>query len=193
METILNPLSRESAVFVTGYPLTREELRILAAHWATVYIEASADATLMNSVGSTDLRLFEYVAARHRLMEPILGDAAMRKAVREAEARVRGRIGDDLYAAYLQGESPIGDRWETEGAEREPTPRETCSCAVCGEDVAAEDEEPTFCGSVHARCLPAHVAGCGVCCSHPPLARKIGTVDIMSWKVGAGRTPYGLD
>ena len=42
-----------------GYPLTREELRILAAHWATVYINASADATLMNSVGSTDLRLFE--------------------------------------------------------------------------------------------------------------------------------------
>ncbi len=107
MEIIVNPLSEESTVLVTGYPLTREELRILAAHWATVYINASADATLMNSVGSTDLRLFEYVAARHRLMEPILGDAAMREAVREAEARVRDRIGDELYAAYLKGESPL--------------------------------------------------------------------------------------
>ncbi len=177
METILNPLSQESAVLVTGYPLTREELRILAAHWTSVYIEASADATLMNSVGSADLRLLEYVAARHRLMEPLLGDAAMREAVREAEGRVRDRIGDELYAPYLKGESPLGDQSEAEWAEREPTPRPVCPCAVCGEDVTANDEEPTFCGSVHIRCLPTHLAECGVCRSHPPLAREIGSVE----------------
>lgn len=174
METILNPLSTESAVLVTGYPLTREELRILAAHWATVYIEASAEATLMNSVGSTDLRLFEYVVARHRLMEPILDDEAMTEAVREAEGRVRGRIGDKLYAAYLKGESPLGDLTESGEAEREPGPRPVFPCVVCGEDVAADDEEPTFCGGVHARCLSDHVRECGVCRPHPPLARKAG-------------------
>ena len=171
METILNPLSTESAVLVTGYPLTREELRVLAAHWATVYIDALADATLMNSIGSTDLRLFEYVCSRHRVMEPILGDEAMTEAVREAEARVRGGVGDDLYAAYLQGESPIGDRWEAEQAEQEPPPRAACACVVCGEVVAADDEEPTFCGGVHARCLSAHLTACGVCRTHMPLTR----------------------
>ena len=174
METILNPLSEESAVLVPGYPLTREELRILATHWATVYIEASAEATLMNSVGSTDLRLFEYVCVRHRLMEPILGDEAMTEAVREAEGRVRGRIGDDLWAAYLKGESPLGDQAEAEWAEQEPTPRTGCPCVVCGEGVSSDDEEPTFCGGVHARCLSDHVRECGVCRPHPPLARKAG-------------------
>lgn len=174
MEIIFNPLSEESAVLVTGYPLTREELRILAAHWLTVYMNARADATLINSVGSSDLRLFEYVVARHDLMEPILGDEAMTEAVREAEGRVRGRIGDELYAAYLKGESPLGYLVEPEEAEHEPAPRRVFPCVVCGEDVAADDEEPTFCGGVHARCLPDHVRGCGVCRTHPPLARKAG-------------------
>jgi len=177
METILNPLSQESAVPVTGYPLTREELRVLAAHWATVSIEASAVATLMNSVGSTDLRLFEYAGARHRLMEPILGAETMGEAAREAEGRVRDRIGDDLWTAYRKGESPLWDRAEAEGAEREPTPRTACPCAVCGEDVSSADEEPTFCGGVHARCLSDHVRECGVCRTHPPLAKKAGSVD----------------
>lgn len=177
METILNPLSTESAVLVTGYPLTREELRILAAHWTTVYIDAYAEATLTNSIGSTDLRLLEYIVARHRLMEPILGDEAMTEAVREAEARVRDRIGDPLYAAYLKGESPLGDQLQAEWAEREPMPRPACRCVLCGEDVAADDEEPTFCGSVHARCLFTHVTECGVCRSHPPLVRKVGPVE----------------
>ncbi len=137
METTLNPLSKESAVLVTGYPLTREELRILAAHWATVYIDASAAATLLNSIGSTDLRLFEYVAARYRLMKPILGDEAMTEAVREAEARVRDRIGDELYAAFQRGESPLGDEAEGVCVETVPTPRPACPCVVCGQDVAA--------------------------------------------------------
>lgn len=171
MEPILNPLSQEYAVLVADYPLTREELRVLAAHWATVHIDASAYATLMNSVGSTDLRLFEYVAARHRLMEPILGDAAMTEAVREAEGRVRDRIGDDLWAAYLSGESPSGDGLDAERAERELPPRAACPCVVCGEDVAADDEAPTFCGGVHARCLSAHTTECGVCRTHMPHAR----------------------
>ncbi len=177
MEIIFNPLSEESAVLVTGYPLTREELRILAAHWVTVYMNAKADATLMNSVSSSDLRLFEYIVARYNLMEPILGDAAMREAVREAEGRVRDRIGDELYAAYLKGESPLWDQLEAEWAEQEPTPRPAFPCVVCGEDVTADDEEPTFCGSVHIRCLPTHLSECGVCRSHPPLARKVGSVE----------------
>ncbi len=45
MEVIFNPLSEESAVLVTGYPLTREELRILAAHWLTVVVGGGANAS----------------------------------------------------------------------------------------------------------------------------------------------------
>ena len=65
---------------------------------------------------------------------------------------------------------------EPEEAEHEPAPRPVFPCVVCGEDVASDDEEPTFCGGVHARCLSAHVTECGVCRSHMPLVRKVGSV-----------------
>ena len=36
-------------------------------------------------------------------------------------------------------------------------------CAECGKPIEPDDEETTYCGSVHRECLAAHVEHCEVC------------------------------
>lgn len=45
----------------------------------------------------------------------------------------------------------------------EEGPVEDCECAHCGKPVAAEDEQSTYCGTMHIECAPKHARTCGAC------------------------------
>jgi hypothetical protein len=114
---IRHPLNPDSAVRVTTYPLSREEVRILALHWAEEYVGTAVFCRLTRSCGTTDLWIYDYTADRWRAATAILGDAEMRKVGEEADARVREKIGEEAWAGYRAGEALWADGeddWEQE-------------------------------------------------------------------------------
>ena len=99
----LDPLSKLSQEAAQGYPLTKEELRLIAVHWAAVHRDTWVFCTLVSQTGSTDLRIGAYTADRLRLITGILGESEMALVYQEADELVREKIGDEWWTAYLQG------------------------------------------------------------------------------------------
>ena len=99
----LDPLSRLSQEAAQGYPLTKEELRHLAVHWAAVHRDTWVFCTLASQTGSTDLWIGAYTADRLSLIEGLLGESEMALVYQEADELVRKKIGDEWWAVYLQG------------------------------------------------------------------------------------------
>lgn len=99
----LNPLSKLSHEPAPGYPLTMEELRLIAVHWAAVHRDTSVFCALASQLGSTDLRIEAYTADRLGLIAGILGEFEMALVYQEADDLVRKKIGDEWWTAYLQG------------------------------------------------------------------------------------------
>ena len=97
------PLARYSEEPVTDYPLTKDELRVLALFWEEEALEARVFCCVFGTVGTTDLRLWACAKDRIDRITAILGNAEMRKVQAEAEERVRERRGEEIWTAFLEG------------------------------------------------------------------------------------------
>src|SRR5262249_41239227 len=110
---------------VADYPLTKEELRLIAVFWAAVHEDTWAFCRLCNQTGSTDGWIGGYTATRLRRIREIIGEDEWESAYQEGEELVRQKIGDEFWTAYREGRSLIWDRIEAEHDEQELTKRET--------------------------------------------------------------------
>jgi hypothetical protein len=109
-----NPLSPESGEFIAGYPLTKEELRLLAIHWATLHIDNAAWCVLAATVGTTELGVADYTGTRLDLIAGILGDEAIEAAYFAAEERIRERLGDELWTAFRERKPVLRERMDAD-------------------------------------------------------------------------------
>ncbi len=103
------PLARYSEEPVTTYPLTKDELRALAAHWVYEHLDCSVFCCLYGTVGSTDLRMWEYTKDRVDKIAAILGQEEIDKVIDEVKERMRQRLGDEAWTAFLEGRAICGD------------------------------------------------------------------------------------
>jgi len=99
---LLDPLSPRSAEPARGYPLTKEELRVLAVHWAAVYFETRVACCVLGQTGSTDLRILENSTLRTALIAENIGEQAMETARREAIKLVREKVGEEAWSALTK-------------------------------------------------------------------------------------------
>ena len=101
-----SPLSYEPA---EGYPLTKEEVLILAEHWFEQYLDSCVFSTLHGQIGSSDLRIRAYADERLELMEDIVGKDEVKATCDRVEARWRKQMGEELWAAFTEGRAVLGD------------------------------------------------------------------------------------
>jgi hypothetical protein len=106
---IWHPFNPDSGERVFDYPLSREEVRLLALHWAEEHVDTVAFSVLIGSWGTTDLRITRYTADRWNAAAAILGQTEMEAVGREADARVQERIGDEAWAAF-KAQDPLWAR-----------------------------------------------------------------------------------
>jgi hypothetical protein len=107
---------------VDNYPLTTDELRVLARHHAEEHLKNSAWCVLMSSGGTTESWVAKHTTDRWNMAEAILGREEADAVWAEAEARVRKSLGEESWAAYQNGTSLWMDRLEEESSkELEPS------------------------------------------------------------------------
>jgi hypothetical protein len=103
-----NPLDPElSAEFYPSYPLTKEEVRILALHWWGRYLDNESWCVVSGSSGTTERLVSEYSTLRLRAALAVLGQEAIDAIGQEAEARVRSDLEKEEAMARIRGEVPL--------------------------------------------------------------------------------------
>ena len=88
--------------FVTGYPLTEDELFVLGVHWAELQLDNSAWCVLASTSGSTELRVGSYTAERLDVIAGILDETKMEDIYSEAEKRIHEKLGEEMWSAYKE-------------------------------------------------------------------------------------------
>jgi hypothetical protein len=92
----VNPLCKESREPVTDYPLSKEEVRILALHWAEFRFNNSTWCTLSGTVGSTELGIMDYTKRRWLAATSVLGEEAMDAVYDEAWSHIQKNPGKEV-------------------------------------------------------------------------------------------------
>ena len=124
-----DPFSYLSEETAPTYPLTTDELRYLAVHWATMQVKNDAWCVVFDTGGSLERAIARYTTGRLKHMAAILGDHEMAAVFREADERVRRTIGDEFWALYqergaLGMERLEADRRRESNSGKEKTPPE---------------------------------------------------------------------
>lgn len=103
------------------FPITRHELRALAAYWWTERIDHDFDWFVYQQTGSSEWRWSAYIARRLNRLGQILGEEAMDKAFDDASARWRKlyKISDEDWKVFTQGTSEEKDAWREKLVVRE--------------------------------------------------------------------------
>jgi hypothetical protein len=96
-------LDLRSRSAVAGYPLTEEELLLLAEHWWTVVLDLRAWWTLSANVGGSEARDHRHALDRLELLAVTLGRGEIERRRILAEVRLRERLGEKLWAAFREG------------------------------------------------------------------------------------------
>jgi hypothetical protein len=124
-----DPFSELSEETAPTYPLTKDELRYLAVHWATMQVKNDAWCVVFDTGGSLELAIARYTTGRLKHIAAILGDHEMAAVFREADEQVRQTIGDEFWADYqerrvLGMERLEADRERDSKSAKEKTPPE---------------------------------------------------------------------
>jgi len=95
------------------FPVTRHELRALAAYWWTERIDRDFNWFVCQQTGSSEWRWSVYIARRLNRLGQILGDEAMDKAFDDAAARWRKlyKISDADWRVFAQGTDEEQEAW----------------------------------------------------------------------------------
>jgi hypothetical protein len=96
------PLAKYSEKRVTNYPLTKDELCILAKSWFEQSLDASVFCCLAGQVGSTELRIWDYADDRLARIVKILGRKELDQLRKEAEKVMRERVGEHYWRAFQE-------------------------------------------------------------------------------------------
>ena len=119
------PLAQYSEDPVTDYPLTKDELRVLAVHWSEKYLDTSVFCCFAGQVGSTDLRVWDYIADRHKKIAAILGQEEIEKVHAEVNEAMRQRLGEEDWTAFREGRPIFQEQIEAEYARKEADAKKT--------------------------------------------------------------------
>lgn len=95
-----NPFCPDSATPVTDYPLTKEEVRLLALHWANLDFENLPFNPLCEPSKSAGVRLARYTRGRLEAATNVLGREEIATVRAEAPKPISNKLGVDGAAAH---------------------------------------------------------------------------------------------
>ncbi len=129
------------------FPVTRHELRALAAHWWTERVDHDFEWFVYQQTGSSEWRWSAYIARRLDRLGQILGQEAMDKAFDDAAARWRKlyKIDDEEWRVFTKGTEEQQEVWreaqwrKQEEAEAQAAVRELAEEASKSEGSSALD------------------------------------------------------
>lgn len=98
-----NPLCPESATPVTDYPLSKEEVRLLALHWAKLNYANSTFAALRKPVRGEEDRLTRYAQGRLQAAAEVLGQDELAAVLTEAQQPIVEKLGAEGLGAFGNG------------------------------------------------------------------------------------------
>jgi hypothetical protein len=95
------------------FPVTRHELRALAAYWWTERLDHDFDWFVYQQTGSSEWRWSVYITRRLNRLDQILGEEAMDKAFDGAAARIRKlrNISEEEWKVFTEGTREEQDAW----------------------------------------------------------------------------------
>jgi hypothetical protein len=95
---------------VLAYPLTRDELLVLARHWAKEDLDLQLFFFFTGCTGGIECRTMAYAGHRLRRIADLLGLDAVQRAVAEVEEEARRDIGDEEWRGFTGGTEEAWDR-----------------------------------------------------------------------------------
>src|SRR5690349_7419400 len=84
----------------TNYPITKEELQILARHWYRGYLDREIEWFFHYCVSGSDRRFRRYASYRLDLIEEALGADVVEQAVEEVRAEQRRTLGHEVWRVF---------------------------------------------------------------------------------------------
>ncbi len=102
------PHARYSEEPVTTYPLTKDELRVLAAHWAYEHLDCNVISRRYGAVGSRELQIWDYTESRLNKIAAILGPHEIEEVLADVDMKMHQFIGDRLWTAFCDGRAILG-------------------------------------------------------------------------------------
>jgi hypothetical protein len=96
------------------FPITREELLVLAKHWDTIALDLKLFQYVYSQYGSDQMQRSDYAGWRVARIAALLGKEAVRAVREEVEKEMREGYGDDCWEAYFQGDSKFPERMHKE-------------------------------------------------------------------------------
>jgi hypothetical protein len=103
MTTTQNTPHIISEDLAANYPLTKEELLLLAEHWFGQHLERCVSCTLHGRTSAADERIQAYASERLDLIDGILRKDLVDAACERVEARCRRDLGEELWTLFLVG------------------------------------------------------------------------------------------
>lgn len=98
------------AEVMSGYPLTRHELLVLARHWYQEYLNDSIFFFHYGQAGSRQMRMRVYSLGRVGKIEAVVGESAVDKVVDEVRSEERAGMGEENWRIFIEGDKSEWDR-----------------------------------------------------------------------------------
>jgi hypothetical protein len=97
-------VSDSGALPTSGYLPARDELEVLARHWAMEWLDVEVFFFLTGQSGSTEIRVQLHAAERLKALRAVLGEEAVEGAIADEKAVVRKRLGEEHWEVYRNGD-----------------------------------------------------------------------------------------
>jgi hypothetical protein len=125
------------------FPVTKHELRALAAHWWTERLDHDFDWFVYQQTGSSEWRWSVYITRRLNRLGQILGEEAMDKAFDDAAARWRKlyKIDDEDWRVFTEGTEEQQEAWREKKLAEVAQPEGKALAEAFGAEDAAKAEE----------------------------------------------------
>jgi hypothetical protein len=98
------------AAEVMGYPLTREELLILARHWLRQDADIDWFIFAYQCFGRSDFDAMYYARFRFNRIMELLGGAAVQNVIDQVRTETREKIGEEAWRIFNEGSVSERDR-----------------------------------------------------------------------------------
>ncbi len=125
------------------FPVTKHELRALAAYWWTERLDHDFDWFVYQQTGSSEWRWSAYISRRLNRLGQILGEEAMDKAFDDAAARWRKlyKIDDEAWRVFTDGTEEQQEAWREKKLTEVLQPEGMALAEAFGAEDAAKAEE----------------------------------------------------
>lgn len=100
--SFVDEVNGRDSQLLTDFIPTRQEIEVIAAHWANVRLDLELFYWEFQTTGSTEWRMMEFANRRLHRARQILGDESYDRVWQQVECEAQQSLGSDVWQSFCE-------------------------------------------------------------------------------------------